>query len=219
MGAKLLSDGELLFLATLWPIYTRARMLEVFNETYGRRLRFEQLKGIAGRYRFGPSANDGRFRKGQVPANKGRLGYCAPGSEKGWFRKGNDGYRTVPVFSEAMRRDKRGRMNLFIKIPEPSPCQSHKRTGWHQKGHWIRKAVWVWSQANGPVPKGHAVVLLDGDPANCELSNLDCVPRGVLQALNAPWAPGYAGKAVNPARVRLAQARTVLRKRRKGRSS
>lgn len=30
----------------------------------------------------------GCFKKGQVPPNKGQKGYCAPGSEKGWFKKG-----------------------------------------------------------------------------------------------------------------------------------
>ena len=45
--------------------------------------------------------------------------------------------------------------------------------------------MWVWEQANGPVPKGHAVVQLDGDPANCEPENLDCVPQAVLARLNA----------------------------------
>ena len=84
------------------------------------------------------------------------------------------------------------------------------------ESHWLRKAIWVWQEANGPVPKGRAVVQLDGDPENCELSNLDCVRRAVLAILNHHTAPRYAGKDLNPARVRLAQAKMALSKRRKG---
>ena len=36
----------------------------------------------------------------------------------------------------------------------------------------VRKAVWVQERDNGPVPKGHAIAQLDGDPANCERATL-----------------------------------------------
>ncbi len=42
----------------------------------------------------------------------------------------------------------------------------------------------VWERTHGPVPAGHCIVHLDGDPGNCEIDNLACVRRAVLARLN-----------------------------------
>ena len=74
----------------------------------------------------------------------------------------------------------------------------------------MAKSRWVWEQANGPIPKGHVVILLDGDPMNCELGNLECVPRGVPARLNHFAATKYAGPDLNPARIRIAQIKHAV---------
>lgn len=52
------------------------------------------------------------------------------------------------------------------------------------------------------MPPGPAVVQLGGDPANCELGNLTCVPRGVLSILNCHGGT-KSGRQVKPSRVSL----------------
>ena len=101
-------------------------------------------------------------------------------------------------------------------MPGAAPWESHRKRGMNRKTHWIRKAIWVWTQEHGPVPDGHVVVQLDGDPANCDPANLDCVPRKVVLRMNHKNAPPWAGPEANPARVRLAQLRVAADDRRKG---
>ena len=60
----------------------------------------------------------------------------------------------------------------MIKAPGPSPLKSHRSSGIHQKSHWMPKGRWVWEQADGPIPAGHVVAYVDGDPSNCNLDNL-----------------------------------------------
>ena len=193
----------------LWP---RAWLAVEFEAASGKRLTVNQLDNIGTRMNLRGAPNEGRISKGAVPWNKGMKGLRTPGSERTWFRKGHASARTKPMFSErwSVRPNRGGQRILEVKVPEASSCPVHKRTGWNQKSRWIRKAVWVWRHAHGDVPKGHAIIQLDGDPANCALSNLDCVPLRVLSRLKHYHAPRYAGPEANPARVRLAQLQVAL---------
>lgn len=123
----------------------------------------------------------GRFEKGLVPPNKGRKGVCAPGSEKGWFRKGNRTGRANekwrPIGTERLSKDG----YVERKIHDGLPLQSRWRAV-----HLIR-----WEEANGPVPDGHALKCLDGDRTNTDPSNWQAVPRALLPRLAGRWSPAY----------------------------
>lgn len=43
---------------------------------------------------------------------------------------------------------------------------------------------YIWEKANGPVPKGHVLILKDGDPLNLKLDNLELITRAELIARN-----------------------------------
>lgn len=130
----------------------------------------------------------------------------------GWQGAPNTG-RFVPMHSESVRLEGSAkRPAVFIKIPGPSPFASQKANGWNQESHWVYKRRWVWEQENGPIPEGHVILHLDGDPMNCELGNLDCVPRGVLAIMNGR-GPEYSGPETNPARVKLAQLKHQIGER------
>ena len=64
------------------------------------------------------------------------------------------------------------RSSAFIPIcvwssPDESPLlKAFVGQGQDQAGP-VRKAVWVQERDNGPVPEGHAIAQLHGDPANC----------------------------------------------------
>ena len=180
-----------------------------FAARFGRLLKTAQLDNIGVRLNLRGAPNTGRFQPGNVPPNAGKKGWYPPGAEKGWFGPGHVPANKKPLYAQRwkVRSGSRRETLLEINVPETNPYTGHAN-------RWVRKAVWVWRQAHGDVPPGHVVVQLDGDPANCALENLDCLPRAVLCHLNR-HVPQYAGREANPARVRLAQLR-VAAKRRKG---
>ena len=61
-----------------------ARFVEKFGRTDVSR---DNIKSLCSR-RGWKTGRTGRFEKGHASWNKGRKGQHAPGSEKGWFRKG-----------------------------------------------------------------------------------------------------------------------------------
>ncbi|EAU43905.1 HNH endonuclease [Salipiger bermudensis] len=124
----------------------------------------------------------GCFKKGQVPPNKGRKGYCAPGSEKGWFKKGERRGVAVelykPIGTERVSKDG----YIERKIHDGMPLQSRWRAV-----HLIR-----WEEANGPLPDGHCLKCLDGDKANTAPDNWEAIPRALLPRLSGGrWYRGY----------------------------
>lgn len=178
-GPRLVTSAELKWIAKRFHKMPRKELQSAFEVRFGRLLTLRYLDSLGVQHRLRGAPNVGRFRKGHVPANKGRKGYVAPGSEKGWFPKGNKPVTEVPMWSERVSQG-----SLLIKVPVPSPYPSHKKLGIHQSSHWTSKARWVWQENRGPIPHGHVILHLDGDPLNCEIGNLECVPRGVLQILN-----------------------------------
>jgi hypothetical protein len=42
---------------------------------------------------------------------------------------------------------------------------------------WQEKHRWIWEQANGKIPKGMNIIVLDNNPLNCTLENLAMVSR------------------------------------------
>ncbi len=215
MAARIFDLYQKAWLRAFYPRYTIDETTRLFNDRFGTSLTREQVRNAANRFKCGPGKDPQRFAPGHVPHNKGRKGHYPPGSEKGWFRKGQDPVNTRPLYSERWDRAGDGDSRtpvLMIKVPGAAPYVSQKRAGMHQRTRWVRKAVWIWEREHGPVPEGHAIVQLDGDPAN-----LDCVPRATLAMLNVPWAIPPAGRELNPVRVRIAQVRAGVSSTRRNR--
>lgn len=216
---RLFNDDEIAWMRVNYPRFTFDESLRLFRLHFGRAITRAQWKNVSSRYGLGKSYRweEARFRPGHTPANKGRKGYRAPGSEKGWFKKGDRPGNFLPLYSERWRTTGSAKARiLFIKVPGRSPWPAQETRDEHgNDAQWVRKAVWVWEQANGPVPKGSAIVQVDGDPANCDLGNLECVSRRVLQRLNAPWAmrEGRDDKDLYTAQLRVAQVGDAIAQR------
>jgi hypothetical protein len=101
-----------------------------------------------------------------VPFNKGMKGHCAPGSEKGWFKKGNIPTKYRPVGSERII------FNGYVQVKIADPKK------------WKSKHAVIWEKANGEIPKGSVVIFADGNKRNFKLSNLLCVTRNELYQMN-----------------------------------
>lgn len=133
----------------------------------------------------------GRFAPGCVPHNAGRKGFCAPGSEKGWFRAGERRGAAArlwqPVGTERLTADG----YVERKVNDDLPARRRWRAV-----HLIR-----WVEQNGPLPEGHALKCLDGNRANTDPANWICVPRAVLPRLNGKFGRDFdaAPASVKPA--------------------
>ena len=138
---------------------------ELLNSTFGTDYTVDGIKGLRCRMHL-ISGLTGRFENGHVPSNKGRKGYCSPGCEKGWFRKGHIPHNSVPVGTEVMTTDS----YLKIKVAEPN--------------QWRFKHIMEWEKHNGKVPEGYLISFKDGNHYNCNIENLMCITRGENAILN-----------------------------------
>ena len=195
--SRLFNDAELAWLKRVISKWPMDKTVVRFNRKFNRDLTYEQLRDANHRYRLG-RANVKHFHN---PPD-------APTIER-------------PLWSERWRRlggDRRELWTIMIKVPGPSPLESHRTSGTQQKEHWMPKGRWVWEQANGPIPDGHVVAYVDGDPSNCDLDNLECVLRGAVSIVNmVNWPDGLEAEDAESRREKLllAHARIAAGKRAK----
>ena len=203
---KSFSAGEIKWLRANFHTAPRRGVAARFAARFDRQLKPSQLDNIGVRLNLRGAPNTGCFQPGHVPANKGRTGWSPPGSEKSQYRKGHVPANKKPLYAQRWSAHHGPKSEILeINVPETNPYTGHPN-------RWVRKAVWVWRQAHGDVPPGHVVIQLDGDPANCALENLDCLPRAVLCQLNR-HVPQCAGREAGQVRVRVAQLRVTTKRR------
>lgn len=116
-----------------------------------------------------------RFKKGQVSWNKGKSyqpgGRCAETQFKPGQLSGRAALNIKPVGAERINAD--GYLERKINHDRPF----HKR--------WRAVHIIVWEQANGPLPKGHALVFINGDKTDIRLDNLQLTTRADLMKRNS----------------------------------
>lgn len=140
-------------------------LVNMVNDTFNSEYTYTQVNGYVKRYGF-KNGLDTTFKKGNVPFNKGLKGQYSLGSEKGWFKKGQIPINHREVGSERISKDG----YVEIKVAEPKT--------------WKLKHRIIWEQYNGPVPKNHVVIFLDGDKTNLDINNLSLLSRSELKIMN-----------------------------------
>ncbi len=110
--------------------------------------------------------NPGGFKKGLVPANKGKkMVFIHPNSRRSQFQKGHLPKNAKPVgcitFRPGKGKGKSIPAGWFIKKAEPNI--------WKALSHHI------WEMHNNPVPKGYVLRFIDGDYNNCSIENLEVI--------------------------------------------
>jgi len=155
-------------------------------------------------------------RTGQFPAgvpswSAGKKGLRHPGSEKGWFKKGERRGAAAklyqPIGTERISKDG----YVERKVNDDLPLQARWRAV-----HLIR-----WEELRGPLPEGHALKCLDGDRLNTDPNNWECVPRAMLPRL----AGGRHGRLpydsapaeIKPTLLAIAKVEHAAREARKAR--
>jgi len=149
-------------------------LTNTFNERFGMNISVPAMVSLTASRglhngidcRFNKGWAPTQFKKGHVPANKGKKGISYPGMQATQFKKGHTPVNFRPVDSE--------RVNVYgyveIKIADPNK--------------WRLKHQVIWEQANGPVPRKHVVLFGDGDKSNLDLDNLLLVSQKQLVRLN-----------------------------------
>jgi hypothetical protein len=139
----------------------------------GHAVSFAALKQIIDRNGW-HNGRDARFKKGIVPANKGKKMPYNANSARTQFKKGTLGGRAAeivkPIGAERFSKDG----YLERKIHNGLPMQSR----------WRAVHILNWEKLNGPLPPNHCLKCLDGDKLNTAPSNWDLISRAVLARLN-----------------------------------
>ena len=159
------SDEEKEYLKKITPGHHYIEIANMMNKKFNREFTVDTIKNAIGRYKLNTGFN-GRFKKGNVPHNKGKKGLYYKGCEKTWFKKGQVSINHKPVGSERIDVDG----YTLIKVSEPNV--------------WKLKHRVVWEKANGPIPKNYTVIFLDGDKSNTDINNLALVSRNELLIIN-----------------------------------
>lgn len=142
------SEIDLESLRRLYPNYNNDNLATMFGRSVS------ALRGMAKKLGLNKSPAylaqyGGRFDKGGTSWNKGNKGYCAPGAEKGWFKKGGQPHTSLPVGSLRVNKDG----ILQRKISDASGNHSVRWRGVHEL---------VWIEHHGPLPAGHFCVFRPG---------------------------------------------------------
>lgn len=127
--------------------------------------------------------NDGRFRKGNVPFNKGKKWdefmskEGQENSRRTSFKKGNIPHNQKPMYSERVDSREGHAPFVLIKVHEGRKTPSGTQ-------NYVTKARWVWEHHNGPIPKNHKIIHIDNNSYNNEIDNLMCVTNGAELLIN-----------------------------------
>ena len=103
--------------------------------------------------------NRGSFKKGSVPANKGKKMSAEVKAklQHTFFKKGHKPHNTKHDGAITVRTLSDGNQYKYIRISESSWELYHRH---------------LWEKANGPVPEGMLVYFKDGNSMNCVIENL-----------------------------------------------
>lgn len=138
--------------------------------------------------------NNGCFKKGNIPVNKGKKGLT--GANKTSFAKGNIPANTKRAGTISTRKDKNGSLYMHIKIAEPNK--------------WKMLHVYIWEQKYGKIPKGYCVIFKDKNTLNTRLDNLMLVSRAELARLNQKYA--YMDKSLKETALQVIKISKEIRK-------
>ena len=167
----------------------RPQLTEQFNATFGRSLKLENISALCKRKGW-HTGRDGRFPAGQPSWNAGKKGFM--GANVTSFKKGQMPHNHKPVGHERITVDG----FIEVKVAEPNVFKGKHRI--------------VYEQHHGEIPKGHVIKFIDGNPLNCEISNLMLISRSALVQLNKNYAFNAAPDGVKPTLIAMSQLKARI---------
>jgi hypothetical protein len=128
-----------------------------------------------------------RFKKGQVPANKGlkRPGWHAGRMKETQFKKGERSgiaaKNWVPIGT--ILPDAEGYLRIKVRAAE----HGKEPTGFGNMKCWPLYNRYLWELHKGPIPPRHTVIFKDGDRSNCAIENLELLSMADNMRRNSIW--------------------------------
>lgn len=146
---------------------TTKELTERFNNYFNVNATFSQISSYKKRNGL-KNGIDGRFKKGQTSHNKGKKmpHEVYEKAKKTMFKKGGIPSNHKQIGSERINVDG----YVEIKVAEPNI--------------WKLKHRVVWEKHYGKVPADSAVLILDRNKTNCDISNLKLIKRKELLVMN-----------------------------------
>ncbi len=163
-------DNQIRDLYLKVPIKRLARQIGIGESAL--RMRMKRLNLLIPREIIEQRITDARIKKGNIPVNKGKkqVDYMSPEqiakTAATRFKKGQINHNSLYDGCIRVRHDhpeRGGKPHKYIRI---------------SKGVWKELQHYNWEQVNGPIPKGHILACLDGDPLNCDPSNWEMITMG-----------------------------------------
>ncbi|MCL4882627.1 HNH endonuclease signature motif containing protein [Streptococcus suis] len=162
--ARLLTAEQHDYFVNIQEGRSAKEVAKAMNNQFGICLNANQVKNYRRNHGL-KSGLTGHFEKGRIPHNKGKK-YPGMYPNSGQFKKGSKPINWVPVGTVRYTTDGYPK----IKIAEPNIWkQMHRK---------------VWEEHHGPIPSGHAVVFLNGDKTNWDISNLACLSKNEVVRMN-----------------------------------
>ncbi len=115
-------------------------------------------------------AHQTRFRRGNVPANKGKPHPAKGRSIETQFRAGNRPHSWHPIG--------------YTRISKDGYRQRKTADTGVTRRDYVGLHHLVWRMHGGTIPASHALCFIDGDPENLDINNLELVSRAELMARN-----------------------------------
>jgi hypothetical protein len=142
-------------------------LADLFNQKFNTNITSRTIKSYKANNKLN-SGLTGKFRKGQIPHNKGKKmpKEVYEKVKHTMFAKGNIPPNHRPVGSERISKDG----YIEVKVAEPNK--------------WRLKQRVVYEEAKGKIPEGCPIIFLDGNKRNFDIDNLRCITRSELLYLN-----------------------------------
>lgn len=178
--SKLFNDEQLEFVLNNYKNIGNKELTEIINRKFNLNLTKNQVKGFKNNHKL-DSGLDGRYKKGNIPMNKGKK-WEEFMSEKGMtnskkttFKKGNIPANADPIGTEKWKKhNNRNDIGfLYVKVADGK-----------RQNNWKQKHRLIWEEKYGPIPKGYKLIFKDGNREHIELSNLALVTNSQMLILN-----------------------------------
>lgn len=157
------TDEEKEYLEQIVKGHHYAEIVLMMNKKFKYPFTFNQVRAAIKNRKL-KTGFDGRFKKGNIPKNKGTKGMSK--ANKTSFKKGNIPHNHKPVGSERVDVDG----YTLIKVKEPNK--------------WRLKHNVIYEKAYGPIPKGYKIIFADKDKKNFDINNLLLVSNKQLLTMN-----------------------------------
>ncbi len=135
---------------------SRREIAKIIKDKFDMDVTDAQVKTLISNYHI-VTGLDGRFKKGHVPANKGKHQPISGRMSETWFRKGQKSINSVPIGTVKERDDG----YVWIKVQEL-----------HGRWNWMQLHKYIYELAHGDVPKGMLITFKDGNSRNFAIDNL-----------------------------------------------